>query len=245
MVFNRRIEIHAQSNGDIRAALEDDFHHFRVSLSYTGDVVTDVRGDALRFPYTACPAAATPLKALIGMRLSDVAHSVTRATDPRHQCTHMLDLAGLAIAAAARSSTTRVYEISVPMRVDERTAPTLFRDGTPYLQWLTIGTIIQEPERYRGIDLNKGMAGWAIANLSADEAEAALILRRCTIISRGREYDLDAIPHARVTGLCYAQQPERAEQASRMKGSTEDFTDRAATLCSGDQAWLAGEEGGN
>lgn len=242
MIFRRRIEIHQHPDGEMRAALEDDFHHFRVSIRHAQGLVIDVRGYAVRFPYTACPGAAAPLQSLIGMPLSEVAHSVTRATDARHQCTHMLDLAGLAIAAAANKLTQRVYDITVPMRVAGVTTSTLLRDGNIFLQWTTTGTFIQDPEPYRGIDLNHGMAGWAIANLPTEEAEAALILRRCTTISRGREYDLDEMPHARVTGLCYAQQSVRAQQAMRMKGSTEDFTDRASQLCASDQDWFAGNE---
>ena len=174
------------------------------------------------------------------MRLSGVAHSVTRAPDAQLQCSHMLDLAGLAIAAATRNTKQRVYDIQIPMRVAGRTTATLLRDGELYLQWTTSNTLIQDPATYRGIDLNKGMAGWAIANLPTEESEAALILRRCTIISRGREYDLDKVSHARATSLCYAQQPTRAHLARRIKGSTLDFTDREIMLCASDRDWLAG-----
>ncbi|WP_320331905.1 DUF2889 domain-containing protein [Halopseudomonas formosensis] len=242
MIFRRRVEIHTQHNGEVRAALEDDFHHFRVSIQHQHGTVTAVKGYAVRFPFTACPAAAKSLESLIGMSLSEIAHSVTRATDSRHQCTHMLDLAGLAIAAAARGTLRRVYDIAIAKRVAGRTAPRLLRDGQQVLQWQTQGTLIESPAPYTGVDLNHGMAGWAIKTLPPEEAEAALLLRRCTIISRGREFDLDAERHARNTGLCFAQQPERAEHALRMKGSTQDFTGCEDLLCAGDQDWLAGLE---
>ncbi|MNV97966.1 hypothetical protein D3C71_1931600 [compost metagenome] len=69
-------------------------------------------------------------------------------------------------------------------------------------------------------------------------AEAALLLRRCTLISMGRAYNLDEQVHAMSTGLCYSQQSERAEQALRMKGSTLDFSDKPLKLCAQDQKWL-------
>src|SRR5690606_37127516 len=242
MIFRRRVEIHTQHNGEVRAALEDDFHHFRVSIQHQHGTATAVKGYAVRYPFTACPAAAKPLESLIGMSLSDIAHSVTRVTDSRHQLTHMLDLAGLAIAAAWRSTVHRAYDIPIARRVAGRTAPQLLRDGQLALQWLTQGPLIESPALYAGVDLNHGMAGWAIKTLPPEEAEAALLLRRCTIISRGREFDLDAEQHARSTGLCFAQQPERAEHALRMKGSTQDFTGRGDQLCAEDRDWLAGLE---
>jgi len=82
------------------------------------------------------------------------------------------------------------------------------------------------------------MARWALQTLSEEEAEAALILRRCTLISLGRERDLDRQTHAVPSGLCYSQQPERAEQAIRVKGSTWDFGSSQEKLCASDHDWL-------
>jgi hypothetical protein len=82
------------------------------------------------------------------------------------------------------------------------------------------------------------MARWALHNLSNEEAEAALLLRRCTLISLGRAHNLDAQAHAASTGLCYSQQPERAVLASRMIGSTWDFSAAQSALCADDQDWL-------
>jgi hypothetical protein len=86
------------------------------------------------------------------------------------------------------------------------------------------------------------MARWAFNNLSEEEAEAALLLRRCTQISLGRLNNLDAQVHASSTGRCYSQQPARAKQALRIKGSTWDFSEAASALCIDDQNWLAGRE---
>ena len=244
--FRRRIDIVSRttaSGGAARAVLEDDFHHFRVALSYRDGSVTQADGWALRNPYTACPAASGQLAALVGMALDSVANCVTRATDARLQCTHMLDLAGLAIAAAARGIGNRRYDIEVPRRVDERTLGRLERDGLPLLEWRIDGDCITAPAAYAGINLREGMARWALTTLAEDEAEAALVLRRCVNISRGRERDLDLQPTARSSGNCYAQQPQRAAQAMRIVGSTLDFSERAAVLCADDREWLHCSEG--
>ena len=100
-VLRRRIDI-ASRTGEVRAVVEDNFHHFQVTVHHHEEVVTDVIGRALRNPWTRCPLAADRLQLLIGMPLSPAATAVIERTDPRMQCTHMFDLAGLAIAAAAR-----------------------------------------------------------------------------------------------------------------------------------------------
>jgi hypothetical protein len=240
-VFRRRVDIIATSArdaGEVRAALEDDFHHFRVRVRHRAGVVTDIAGEALRHPYTLCAQACDQLPQLLDMRLDRVAHSVTRQTDASHQCTHLLDLAGLAIAAAARGTPERRYDIEVAQRINHRTQAVLIRDHDELLSWAVNGTMLEGPSPYTGLNLREGMARWALGNLTDEMAEAALLLRRCTLISMGRAYNLDEQVHAMNTGLCYSQQAERAGQALRMKGSTLDFSDRQLQLCAQDQQWL-------
>src|SRR6202021_872981 len=77
-----------------------------------------------------------------------------------------------------------------------------------------------------------------LANLSEDEAEAALVLRRCALISLGRAMNLDAQVHAEPTARCFVQQPERAHQGLRIVGSIIDFSEAAKDLCATDREWL-------
>lgn len=236
--FRRCIQI-VTNGSQARAVLEDDYHHFQVALDYADGVVTAARGVPVRIPYTACGAAGRQLEALIGMPLDAVANSVTRATDASVQCTHMLDLAGLANAAAKRAIARRRYDIEVPRRVGARTSGTVWCDGVLVLHWEIDGTSIIAPPAHAGVDLHQGLARWALSTLSVDLAEAALILRRCLMISRGRERDLDLVAHANPSGNCYAQQPVRAMQAIRIVKSTHDFTERVEQLCATDDAFLA------
>lgn len=239
--FRRRIELAARRTGDggeVRAVLEDDFHHFRVVVAHRDGAVSAVRGETPRHPFTACPGAAPELSRLAGMRLDPVANSVTLHADATQQCTHMFDLAGLAIAVAARGDSYRRYDIDVPRHVDGRSHACLRRDGVAVLDWEVEGSLILGPAPYAGVDMRQGMARWALGTLPAEEAEAALVLRRCALISLGRLKDLDRQPHAHLSGRCYAQQPERAPQAIRIVGSTWDFSARAEALCQDDRSWL-------
>lgn len=240
-MFRRRIIINKQVNEShvrVRAALEDDFHHFRVEVVCSDGCVARVDANGLRTPYSLCGQAAAQLDRLVGMPVTPVAHEVTRVTDANEQCTHMFELAGLAIAAAARSALRRQYDISVPMPVAGRTQPRLSRDGVPWLEWDVQGTVIQGPATYAGVDIYRGMARWALGTLSAEEAEAALVLRRCTGISKGRGIRLDDQIHAVANAHCFSQQPVRATLALRMRGSTWDFAGAPERLCVSDTSWL-------
>lgn len=242
--FHRRIELRTCSSFDggrhVRAALEDDFHHFRIEMFLDSTLrVLDLRSAALRHPYSLCPRADAPLRALVGTQVQADGGGVAKTLVAQDQCTHLFDLAVLACAAAARGAGARRYDVEVPIRIDGRTRATLLRDGAPFLGWDVEGMIITAPAPYIGVDLLQGIARWAATNLPPEEAEAALVLRRCAVISRGKGMPLDSQVHARPTGLCFAQQPERAPLALRQVGSTWDFSGRARMLCAEDETWVS------
>src|SRR4030081_3400195 len=94
-------------SGDVVAELEDDFHHFRVTVAHDGARVTGVRGMGVRFPWSTCPFAAAQLEPLVGMPLSTRSTAVGDVVSARDNCTHMFDLAGLAVAHPARGDDRR------------------------------------------------------------------------------------------------------------------------------------------
>jgi hypothetical protein len=233
-VYRRRIDIRAPSRGAVTADLEDDFHHFGVVLTHDGTVVKGVEGRGHRFPWSTCAAAAGPLAALAGMPLAHRSTAAGQWTDPRANCTHMFDLAGLAVAHAAAGRSTRVYDIAVPDRVDGRTTATLLRDGQLLLDWEVDGNEIVGPAPYGGVPLRAGFLAWAEASLELDLAEAAIVLRRATAIAFGRAMDLDTVDRANelpyMLGTCYSFGEGTIDIALRQKGSTRDFTDAAGEL---------------
>jgi hypothetical protein len=241
-VFRRRILIATDPNlpgSRYRAALEDDFHHFRVELVVRNGLIASLQAQAPRHPYSLCPSASDQLQLLVGTAPETSAHAVIRQVDQRQQCTHMLELSGLTAAAAARTLSQRRYDVEVPLRVQGRTRACLNRDGIPLLSWDIQDMDIAAPAPYSGIGLRQGMARWALNNLPEDMAEAALVLRRCAVISIGKNRPLDAQKHARSTDACYAQQHDRAPMAIRQVGSTWNFTWQPDQLCRDDQEWLA------
>lgn len=225
--------------GRARAAVEDDFHHFRLNLRHAAGCVVAIEPESLRFPYSLCPAAGERLHELVGAPLLPRASDIFRLTEPRLQCTHQFDLAALAIARAAQGAGV-TYRIEIPDPVEGRTRARLWRDGRAVLTWDVEGYAISGPEPYAGRGLGAGFTDWVASRFDEAEAEAALVLRRGVFVSRGRRMleQLDAQRHAPSYGGCWAHQPERAQQALRMVRSWRDFSGDADELGAGDEPWL-------
>jgi hypothetical protein len=214
----------------VQGELEDDFHHFGVMLRHDGTHVTDVAGDGIRFPWTTCPSAIEPLRALAGAPLSRRLSTLGEHAPARQNCTHLFDLSGLAIAHAARGDGgIRTYDVAIDDRDGKRTQPQLSRDGELVLRWDLVGRQLLGPAPFENVSLRGGFIAWAEETLDPDTAEAASVLRRACDISLGRVMDLDVFETAdmlgeQVRGTCHSFQPGTIEQAVRVKGQTRDFT---------------------
>lgn len=228
--FRRRIRL---VNTDARttvAGLEDDFHNFVVTVHHDGSVVTGVGSAATRWPWTTCPDAGRRLEELVGMALSPRCLAVGDVTNPRWQCTHQFDLAGLAVAHATRAEVSRQYDVEVPFGAQSGgPVPVhLRRDGEPLLTWTLDGHACVDPEPYASAPWRGGFLKWADTNLDPDTAEAAAVLRRACDISLGRGADLERYPRADqlamgASGVCYTFQPEIAAVSLRQVGTIRDW----------------------
>ena len=234
-VFRRHIRLVAH-DGVVSAELEDDFHHVRVRLEHDGERVVRCRGEALRIPWTTCPAAAAALTGLDGMPLVGSLLAVGRHTNQRLHCTHLFDTASLAVVHAALRREEREYRIGIPDRCGGRTEARIARDGETIVAWTIEDQIITAPEPFAARPLfGGGLAQWAEHALDAETAEACLLLQRCCVISMGRMFDMDQVEHAGALpqspmGLCYTFQPERIGDALRNVGTSRDFSDRPHDL---------------
>jgi hypothetical protein len=231
--YRRRIRLVALDAQTVWGGLEDDFHHFEVTLHHDSRVVTGIEMRAVRWPWTTCPDAGRALEALVGMELSDRSTAVAAVTDPRMNCTHQFDLAGLCVAHATREAKTRQYDVELPPPVDRLVTTRLWRDGELLHEWqLAVGEArtreLVSPPPFTDAPWRGGFMKWADANLPPEEAESAIVLRRSCDIGMGRGMDLEAIDVAEelagiMTGVCYSMQPEVMPVAFRNKGSIRDF----------------------
>jgi len=234
----RAIDLRATDEA-VEAWLEDDFHHFGIRLAHDGARVTAIEGIARRYPRDTCPGAVGILRELVGTPLAARATAHGQYTDMRWHCTHLFDLAGLAIAHAAAGRSRRRYDAVVPERLGAtagdtlallqrgRTAPVLYRDGDKVLAWELEGNTITGPESLAGISLGRGFRAWT-ESLPLDEAEAAHVLRRAVLIALGRHFDVSALPAADLSanrGACHSYQPEIAARSKHLIGTSRDFSD--------------------
>ena len=234
-IYRRRIDVHRVGDGTVVGELEDDFHHFAITVDHDASRVTAVAAEGIRHPWDVCAEADQPIQAIVGATLVDEP-SVLGELDARANCTHLFDLAGLTVAHAARSVDVRRFEAEVtdPDDAGNRRAR-LWIDDALTLEWLLHNREVVGPDRWAGIPLWKGFMRWALAELDTATAEGAIVLRRAIDISRGRMQDLDdyrsnAELAGFMTGICHAFTPENNERGVRLVGSARDFTDQPELL---------------
>jgi len=235
--YRRRIRTVAVDDGVVEGGLEDDFHHFEITLRHDGERVTRVESRSRRWPWRTCPDAAANLGPIEGMPLSTHCTAIAEVADPRMNCTHQFDLTGLCVSHAARDDQRRQYDAELPPAVDGITHPRLWRDGELVLAW-TLSTrergLVDSPP-YDEAPWRGGFFRWADATLDPDAAEAAIVLRRACEIGMGRGMDLEAVDSAAELGpmmgaVCYTMQPSVMPVAFRNRGSIRDFARHPGAL---------------
>jgi hypothetical protein len=234
---HRAIDIRTTSAEEVVAWLEDDFHHFSVTVRHDGEFVTDVSMLAPRHPYSTCPTAAEPIRELIGAPLVKRASDVGRWINMRMQCTHIFDLAGLALAHAAAGRTHRRYQTTIDDRSIVEVHPSgrrslgagravLLQDGIEVLVWDIEGHEITGPNEWAGQSLNKGFRG-KTETLELESAEHATILRRAIMIAGGRSADRDStlLPRENTKpAVCHTYQPAQRPIAEWIPSSVRDWS---------------------
>jgi hypothetical protein len=229
--YRRRIRVVTLEPGVVESSLQDDFHHFVVTLRHDGERVESVEAGSERWPWSTCPAAAVPLRALAGMPLSRRFTAAGKWTDPKQNCTHQFDAACHAITHAAWGRDERVYDLEIPRRDPDTGAfrGRLWVDGDLALVWdVTWTGIVDATAPFDAAPWKGGFMRWADETLPEDEAERAITLRRACDIGMGRGMDLDSIPVASqlpqlMAGVCHTMQPGIVEVALRHVGSIRDF----------------------
>lgn len=229
--YRRRIRVVTLEPGVVESDLQDDFHHFVITLRHDGEHVTSAEASSHRWPWSTCPDAAVPLRQLAGMPLSRRFTAAGRWTDPKQNCTHQFDAACHAITHAAANRAERVYDLEIPRRDPETGAShcRLWVDGEAALAWDVTWEGITAPEApFDAAPWKGGFMRWADETLPEDEAERAITLRRACDIGMGRGMDLDSIPIASqlpvvMSGVCHSMQPGVVEVALRHVGSIRDF----------------------
>jgi hypothetical protein len=233
-VYRRRVLITA-ATGMVCADLEDDPHRFGVDVRHDGTRVTEVAGRALRAPFTTCAAAAAVLQQLEGTPLLRSPYAVLRQVNLGEHCTHLLDMAGLAISAAARGIQRRSYDVEIKLVRDggklTRTG-IMTRDNQLIASWVVEAGLVVQPDRFAGLQIRRG-ASWSAAMAGdEDELEGIFVMERAMLASNSRlnSESSNASAYSRMRNACFSFQTMRVATAVRIRGNTIDFTDRPNAL---------------
>jgi hypothetical protein len=240
-VYRRRLVVTTVEPGVVVSALEDDFHNFVVTLRHDGAHVLNAEAESRRFPWSTCPGAAEPLRALAGMPLSRRFTAAGAWTPPKDNCTHQFDTACAAITHAAWGRDRRQYDVEVTRR-DWETGESRVRlwvDGQHRLTWhLDWNGIVDPSPPLDAAPWKGGFMRWADEHLDEETAESTIVLRRAADIGMGRGMDLDAYPVAsalpsadgNMAAICHTMQPGTVEVAIRQRGTIRDFANRPQDL---------------
>lgn len=225
----RRIRLAAEP-GVAQGRLIDTFHEMTVRLEHDAGRVTAIEGASLRIPQTNCPGAVAVLQELVGLPLATPAAEIYAGGRARRHCTHLLDLAVLVLAQAARGEAHRVYDAVVPDETDAPIDIEVCRDDEPVHRWRVRGGAILAPVELAGRAMGRGFAAWSSAQFSGDALEAAGVLSRTWFIARGRTLDIGrwvgqptAINRAQ-RDSCYGYASVRADDGRFLGDTLRDFS---------------------
>jgi len=229
----RRKVILSAGERHVKAGVEDDYHHFVITLEHDGARITGVKSEDKRTPWASCASAGSMLQQLVGVALSMDVFAAVAHIDPHEQCTHQFDLALLAIPQALRGG-RRQYDIEVTDAVDGKRRAHVLRDSKTCIDWIMEGTTVIAPSALAGTNLRQ-MNVREMAERDPDNADAIVMLRRAVMIASGRGINFDQFDNAsvfadRMSGACYSFQPARIMLATRNKGSVRDFSQHPELL---------------
>jgi hypothetical protein len=233
--FRRRIRLESEP-GIVRAALEDDYHGFRLNLHHNGRTITDVSAESLRIPGSTCLEAPALLEAFVGKDLTADRVRFRGYAVPLTHCTHLHDLLWLACAQALRPGQSREYDMVVPDLRDERSIAEIRLDGELLHSWTIDSQQMFEPAVHRGQPLQQGFARWVSQAFSGDALEATFVLQMAILVGRARRNDVEALRRDfpvsanLAPAVCHSFQPEVVVRYVPRLNGTRDFSNRPDDL---------------
>lgn len=233
--YRRRVHL-TRGEDHALTAMEDDMHAMKCRVAHDGNVVTAVDADFVHYPLTTCPGAIAPLRELVGLPVDITTLDLFAGGRGRSNCTHMLDLAWLALRHAKRAQAERLYAIDIPDEQQEGIMHAfLHRDGDACLEWRLEEGVITTPGLFEGRNPLRGFTNWAMSSLEGDLMEAALVLQKGIFVSASRQIVMPTGPlpefeRTGLSGICFGFGAERIGLAERFEQGRRDFTEHPERL---------------
>lgn len=220
--YRRLLDLKAWDDHTVVGWMEDDLHHFGLTLVHNGSIITDVGVAAVRHPWSTCPSANVPIRQLIGQPLLARCTDIGRQVNMREQCTHLFDLAGLLSAHAYHRRDHDRYHAQVHCFDDDSgkagwRAAQLWLNQAPVLYWEVCKSQIMAPPDQAGHSVERGFREWT-ESMDILAAERASVLRRAVFVSgakanKVRITEIGSLVDVPV--VCHSYQADIRSQAGR------------------------------
>lgn len=226
--YRRRIKL-TRTPGAVLAELEDNCHGFRVALQHDGKVVTAIKAEFLRIPFSTCSSADAPIQALLGAALDSPLHELNRIANPKSNCTHVHDLTILAMHHTLRAEKTVIYDVKVTDARDGISDLRVWRNDALMHHWQSRDNHLLSPDSLKGKPLFSGFNAWSCECFSGLALEAARVLQKGNLVSTARMFDFDKMAgniayEESSRHACHTFSPDYAKKAVRLQGTGRDFT---------------------
>lgn len=214
----------------VLAEQEDDNHAFRIRLSITDNIVRDIDAETLRVPMSTCSGASVKLREIIGTTVTQNPRALGAEHNPKSHCTHLFDLAGLAICHHSKPVAQRCFDIVIQDEKEGVMHCAVSLNDKIIFDWQVKQQVINNEGPWKGVNVQKGFSAWVMDNLGGDEAEAALSLSRAYFISITRRVLVEKNAGMAIAndlmpkGVCFTYSPPSVETAYRLHETTRDFT---------------------
>lgn len=235
--FRRSIRLTGEA-GVVHGELEDTQHAMRCTLRHDGERVMAIETHLSRLPMDTCASAGDPIQSLVGWSIDTPLLTLYSQGQPRRNCTHLFDLVSLAVTHALRGEVVRRYDVMVPDETSEPVVATIAREGEQVHAWKVFQGQILAPELLAGGSLFGGFTRRVSGLYQGDELEAALVLQKGFVVAQARRFDMEALAGTQgifqplAEAICHSYTPGVIEQATRLGGSTRDFSDTPEKLLS-------------
>lgn len=203
--------------GRLKARLKDIVHDFAFEMAHDGKSVTAVSPVANRTPWTTCSGALLQFQSVVGMSLDgNAAHTI----DKQSQCTHLFDLARLAMDYAHRHGEWRFDVHAEPGQQLGDIETFLLRNGKEMLRWTVRGQRVISPGPFEG-HRTTGATVWPEGVDDPEIRKTALMMRRALFVMHGALVSWHftrAAEFPSMTGACFSFQPDVVGKAVRPAG---------------------------
>lgn len=226
-ISRRRVRLVSEA-GRVVAEFADIYHQMHCELYHDGEKILSVKASMPRIPTSLCRGAIDVLDALKGTSLTTSLSDLYGGNRSREHCTHLFDLAVLALRHSQRPGEL-IYDAEVP-DMNQTVEISVTRNGKLVHNWRIRDEKIVLPVDLSGKPILKGFMAWASKHYDEDELEAALVLSRTVFIARGRRFAIDRgrghtlDVHKSLEGSCFAYQPSRSPFGHYLGTNERDFT---------------------